>query len=285
MNNQNPDSMKFSLILATLGRTTELERFLYHLKNQNYSRYELIIVDQNRKDVLRPIIEPYHSSIQIKYFKAAPGLSRARNVGLEHVSGEIVTFPDDDCWYTPIFLEQMAKRFDSQPSTDGFTGQTVDEDYKSIIRFAKKPGYLTKINAWQRVNSSSMFFRKYVISGVGTFDEDLGPGSGTLWGCADDVDYIIRCVDMGYRVYYDPNIIAFLLDHRRYGYSSLHGSAHKYGAGIGRVWKKHKFPYWYVSYHLFRPLAGALASIISANLQKSKYHWLSFLGRWQGWRS
>ncbi len=37
--------MKFSLILATLGRDKEVTNFLESLKNQSYKNFELIVVD------------------------------------------------------------------------------------------------------------------------------------------------------------------------------------------------------------------------------------------------
>ena len=44
--------MKFSLIVATKNRVSEIERFLSSLINQNYQNFEVIIVDQNPNDCL-----------------------------------------------------------------------------------------------------------------------------------------------------------------------------------------------------------------------------------------
>jgi len=278
--------MKFSLILATEGRSTELSRFLEHLARQSYDNFELILIDQNPDDRIINVIDPFLSQYQIKYIRSKKkGLSRSRNIGIQYAHGEIFAFPDDDCWYPPNLLIQLAKLFKNNPAVDGYTGKTIDEKGKSIIRYSKRPGYLTPLNAWYRANSSSMFFRSAVIADVGDFDEELGPGSGTLWGCGDDVDYVIRCIERGYRLFFDPRIVSFHQDHRQFGYERLHSRALQYGAGIGRVWKKHNFPLWYVTYHLIRPLSGAIFSLLTANSPKSKYHWLDFLGRLQGWRS
>ena len=91
--------MKFSLILATLNRTGEVDYLLKTLDRQTYRNFELIVVDQNADDRLVPLLAPYQANFPILHLQSAKGLSRARNVALEHVSGDIVAFPDDDCAY------------------------------------------------------------------------------------------------------------------------------------------------------------------------------------------
>ena len=58
-------SIKFSLILATVDRVTELERFLSSLDRQTCRDFELIVVDQNPDDRLVPILAPYQASFLI----------------------------------------------------------------------------------------------------------------------------------------------------------------------------------------------------------------------------
>src|SRR5258707_9390843 len=119
--------MKFSLILSTVGRTQELARFLEHLDRQSYRFFELIIVDQNPDEILEPLIRQYKERFPLQHRRSGRGLSRARNAGLQDFSGDIVTFPDDDCWYLPDTLEQIAHVFDENSNYDGFTGRGVDD--------------------------------------------------------------------------------------------------------------------------------------------------------------
>ena len=39
--------MKFTLILATLGRSDEVRRMLESLKRQSYQDFEVVLIDQN----------------------------------------------------------------------------------------------------------------------------------------------------------------------------------------------------------------------------------------------
>jgi glycosyltransferase involved in cell wall biosynthesis len=277
--------MEFSLILATLGRSTELSRFLYHLAEQTYTSIELIVIDQNQDDILSSVLEPYRNKFPINHLKSSPGLSKARNLGLKHASGKIITFPDDDCWYPRDLLYKLRQFFIDYPEIHGFTGRSVDENGLSLHKFDRHSGYLTKLNTWTRTSSIALFFRAEVVERVGYFDETLGLGSGTLWGASEDVDYPLRVLTLGYRLYYDPDIVVYHPYARQAGYETLAKRAFQYGAGIGRVWKKHDFPLWFVSYHLARPVGGALLSLIIGNRSKAGYHWQSFLGRWTGWNS
>lgn len=59
--------MKFSLILATLGRDIEVEKFVLALMEQSYKEYELIIIDQNNDDRIKNIYQNYKNDLKIIY--------------------------------------------------------------------------------------------------------------------------------------------------------------------------------------------------------------------------
>lgn len=273
------------MITATVGRTAEMKRLLASLNSQTHCDFELIVVDQNPDDRIASILELYESRFSITRVCSERGLSRARNVGLRHVTGKVVGFPDDDCWYPPRFLESVTKFFESNSGIAGLTGRVVDQYGNNCARFDTSAGLLTKGNVWQRVSSSSMFFRSSLIERIGEFDEELGVGAGTVWGGAEDIDYPVRGVEAGFRIYYDPSLIVFHPNPLRHGYQHISPRAYAYGAGIGRVWRKHDYPARIVAYHLLRPLGGTLLSLATGRLDKARYHWSSLHGRLRGWRS
>ena len=93
--------MRFSLIMATLGRFDEIRIFLDSIDLQNYTDFELIIVDQNEENILGDIILPYKKKFYINHIRIKEkGLSLARNVGIKYAKGDIIAFPDDDCIYS-----------------------------------------------------------------------------------------------------------------------------------------------------------------------------------------
>jgi glycosyltransferase involved in cell wall biosynthesis len=82
------------------------------LAQENYSNFELLIVDDNSTDATFSIITNYaHKDERIKIFtnKRKKGAAGARNTGLDNAKGEWITFLDgDDLWEKTILFDQMA---------------------------------------------------------------------------------------------------------------------------------------------------------------------------------
>ena len=114
-------------MLATKDRTAELARFLESLERQTYSAHELIVVDQNPDDRLKPVLSAY-PGMTIRRLVAETGLSRARNVGLSAAKGQVIAFPDDDCWYAPDLLQKVVGYLESHPEWSGISGRTMSEN-------------------------------------------------------------------------------------------------------------------------------------------------------------
>jgi len=274
---------RFSLILATLGRIDEPGAFLESLARQTYRSLELIVVDQNEDDRLRPVLERFSDSILIRRVKCGRGVSRARNLGLGLVTGDIVGFPDDDCVYPSGLLQRVAAFFDARPDAHGLSGRAVDMDGREYARFDRAPGRIDLHNVWRRTVTFTLFLRAEVSRDLGGFDETLGPGAGTPWAAAEDIDYPLRAAKLGYLIEYDPSIVVMHPNPLSEGYEIACDRAYRYGLGIGRVWRKHGFPIWLVAYYLLRPLGGAALRVMQNRPGEARYHWNAFCGRLKGW--
>ena len=276
---------RFSLVLSTVDRTDEVKQFLSFLDSQTHRQFEVIVVDQNKDGRLLPVLEPYEKKFSIVRCTSEPGLSRARNVGLKYVAGDIVAFPDDDCRYPPELLERVATFLGNHPDVGGVTGRILTSNPGQVgtARFDKKAGLLTQANIWHRANSIGIFLRRKVAEKIGGFDEALGVGAGTLWGGGEDIDFPLRAVKSGFKIYYMPDLYVFHPSPPEHDYSRLADRAYGYGAGIGRVWRKHNYPLWLVAYYLLRPLGGACLSFITGDKDKACYYIAAFRGRFKGW--
>lgn len=274
--------MRFSLVLATVGRTRELARFLLGLRNQDYRSFELIIADQNSDDRLAPVLSKCPSETQIIHFHCERGLSRARNLALERARGEIVGFPDDDCWYFPDTLATVSKLLDNNPGWCGLTGMAIDEQGNpTMSRWSLLPGYIDTLNVWQRGISFSLFLRRHVIDSVGGFDPTLGLGSGTAWNSAEETDLLIRAISSGCNIYYEPRL---KIGHPSEARSAVSvNRAYSYSMGVGRVLRMHRCPLWFVLQSFLRPLGGFLVSGLSLHPDQARFYLASLRGRLQGW--
>jgi len=276
--------MYFSLILATVDRTAELERFLRSLTRQTHRDLELIVVDQNPDDRLAPILASYRNRFPIKHIHSERGLSRARNVGLQHASGDVVAFPDDDCVYPPDLLSRVAGYFESHPDCDGLTGRAVDFDgVTPVWRFEDVAGEVNKRNVWRRGTSFTIFLSRNIVKIVGGFDTTLGVGSGTMWGSSEETDYLIRCLYARARVHFDPDLIVFHPKPAVTHDPKTVSRGYAYGRGMGRVLRMHGYPFSFVVMCLIRPLGGTVISMMSGRFKKALYHWAVFRGRLHGW--
>jgi len=277
--------MRFSLIMATVGRTEEVKRFLEHLDRQTYRDFELIVVDQNPDDRLVPILDAYKNRFPILHLRSERGLSRARNVGLRHISGDIVAFPDDDCWYPPDLLERVARFFQDHTNIEGLTGCPVSEKGKPLFgcRTNASGVFLNKFNVWTKGASIAIFLKASAIAEIGTFDETLGLGGSTPWESSEEADYLIRALKKGLRIYHNPHLVIHhpeIID--CYDSKSVQ-RALRCGLGMGRVWRKHEYPFLFVFYQWLRSAGGVIISLALGRVGKARYHLAALRGKFLGW--
>ncbi|HUY27496.1 MAG TPA: glycosyltransferase family A protein [Candidatus Binataceae bacterium] len=274
--------MKFSLIQATLGRTVEIERFLESLDGQTLRDFELIVVDQNPDDRLVPILAPYRERFEIKHLRSERGLSKARNAALPHLRGDVVSFPDDDCWYPKGVLERVATFLDAHPEADGLNGCSLTADLEPRGRWSQVEGRVTKLGLFNRTISYAIFIRRKVIERVGQFDETLGLGAQTPWQGAEDYDYILRAVSQGCSICYRPELYVHHDAFPAFNDSNIKRTL-QMCTGTGRFLSKHRYPLWYIGYWFAGSLGLAGLALLRGNRARAKYHWLSTVGRYQGW--
>jgi len=275
--------MRYSILVATCGRTEELHQLFRSLADQTWRDFEVIVIDQNPDDRLVELIEGYSGLFLLRHLRSAVGHSRAFNAGLSDITGEIVAFPDDDCWYDPHLLDRVERFFRENPSWSGITGrEIVPAGFSSGGRWDQRAGRITPSNIWRRAITFTIFLRRSAVEGA-RFDESLGVGAGSPWGAGEETDYLLRAIERGHSIYYDPSVGVWHRGRSGPYRPEIFAKARHYGMGIGRVLRKHRYPLRSVAYHLSRPFCGALLSLSKGQSHKARYHWSIFLGRLNGW--
>lgn len=100
------DKPKVSVIVPVYNVEKYLRRCIDSILAQTYTDFELLLVDDGSTDASGRICDEYaqkDSRIRV-YHKKNGGVSSARNVGLDHIKGEWVTFCDADDWVFPEWL-------------------------------------------------------------------------------------------------------------------------------------------------------------------------------------
>jgi glycosyltransferase involved in cell wall biosynthesis len=253
----------FDLVVASVDRVAELHRLLASLDRQTHENFRVLLVDQNDDDRLAELQSP----LRIERLRAPRGLARARNVALRRLEADLVAFPDDDCEYPPDLLERVAGKFAGDPDLDGLTGRADDSPH-----WKTDPARLTRVNLWNRAISFTIFLRRELVERVGAFDESLGlPASS-----GEEIDYLIRALDAGARIDYDPTM---LVHHARKQVDPA-AVGERDGASIGYLLRKHRYPLRVVCPMLVRPAAGVVL-----HPRRARFHLSTLRGRLRGYRS
>jgi glycosyltransferase involved in cell wall biosynthesis len=272
-----------SLVVATVGRVMELERLFASLAAQTYRDFELIVVDQNPDSRLVSVLSRYRDRMTIFHVRSERGLSKARNKGLRSASGDVVAFPDDDCWYPPALLTDVADFFSRRPEWDGLITGAVDTSGRPFLGGASAAGELRAAGLWRHAPSCTIFLRSRVVCHVGDFDEALGLGADTPWQSGEETDYLLRALRAGFRLWRDPSLVVGHSAWDRMCDAAAARRGYVYGLGMGRVMRKHRVPVWLVATQVLRPLGGAVLAFLSGQFWKGCYRWAVCRGRLRGW--
>lgn len=120
--------MKVSIIIPVYNVQTYLRQCVQSVQAQTYRDLEIILVDDGSTDDSGHLCDTLAASdphICVVH-KPNGGLSDARNVGLQHATGEYIAFLDgDDVWLERDGLRQMVASIEQQP-TDILLFRCVD---------------------------------------------------------------------------------------------------------------------------------------------------------------
>lgn len=235
-----------SLVVATVGRVEPLELFFQSLLKQRYTNFSVVLADQNEPEVLDQLIKRYSDKINVvRVFVPQTGVSCARNSVLERIQGDIVAFPDDDCFYDSYTLENVANMFENNAACDVVFGsflvpEQLDQEHQNGPSSALTALPINQYNVLKKGGTIVQFYRKNVVESVGGFDEELGPGATTLYECGEDTDYALRAMRGGYSIVRCPEVCVY---HELPDPNSSHCAQKAYAYGTGRGYLLEKYGY------------------------------------------
>jgi glycosyltransferase involved in cell wall biosynthesis len=121
--------MRVSVIICTYGRALALTGLLESLEAQSYRDFETLIIDGNEepslaRETVWNFLQGSQARLQVDLIASKKGLTRQRNVGLDHARGELICFLDDDVTLPDDFLLRASEIFDRAEFQDvgGITG-------------------------------------------------------------------------------------------------------------------------------------------------------------------
>lgn len=200
---------RVSIVIVTYNRGQSLTSTLEQLFEQNYPKFEIIIVDKT---------EEYSKNIQdfldqnsdkIRHFRRDANMPESRNIGIKKARGDVILFVDDDVKLKDNeFVTRHAKSY-THENVHGVVGKVApSSDAKPLER----PRYLflpfgfniVRLNATQRGfvrggRGCNMSFRKEALLDISGFDENFTGDS-----YREEADVFSRLRKKNYNILFEP---------------------------------------------------------------------------------
>jgi cellulose synthase/poly-beta-1,6-N-acetylglucosamine synthase-like glycosyltransferase len=174
---QNSDKPLVSVIIPTYNRGWIVKEAIDSVLGQDFSDYELIVVDDGSDDNTREILGAYGKAITVLQ-QPNRGVSAARNRGIAAAAGGLIAFLDSDDLWLPGKLKTQVKFFEE--NADAVVNQTQEIWIRNGIRVNPKKRHhkfsgmiFERSLALCLVSPSAVMIKKSLFEAVGVFDENL----------------------------------------------------------------------------------------------------------------
>ena len=133
---------KVSLIIPAYNVKEYIRKCITSIENQTYQNYEIIIIDDGSTDGTSELIkEAAVCNSKIKVLNGNhKGVSNARNMGLDCVEGEYVTFVDSDDFLCENYLEQLVNWLEQENVDLAICGTNDVSEEGKIVKQSVQTG-------------------------------------------------------------------------------------------------------------------------------------------------
>ncbi len=172
---------KVSIIMPTYNRAGLIGETIDCIRNQTYSNWELIIVDDGSDDNTEEVILQIKDE-RIRFYKAGRiGIGgKIKNIGLDKTRGELIAFIDSDDLWAPAKLEKQVVALGEYPVagfclTGGYNFKTpgipIDHFYKQAEGLKYDMVFTAIFRSEIALFTQALMFRKQCIAKAGSFIE------------------------------------------------------------------------------------------------------------------
>ncbi len=275
--------MRVSLVVATLGRVEPLRRLFASLAAQSHRDFEVLLADQNPPGYLDAVLDEF-TDLPIAVNPTPPrGVSAARNAVLPQADGDIIAFPDDDCFYEPDTLAQVVHFFADHPEYDGVLAHWMHPGacLPPSIELASTTVPVRRTSAFVRGETHVQFYRHGAVRrwGALTKSSDQAPAcpgdavrTQTIFCEVLEAEFLVARCDAIHTRHPAPDMTD----------PSLVSKMHSYGLGRMHVLRKHRFPLWFRLANVVYPLAHLPLDLSHYGWAAVRYRLAMFQGRCVG---
>ena len=240
-----------STIITTKNEEDVLGNLLETIKKQTYKRVEIILVDNNSKDLTVEIAKKFG----VITYTFGPERSAQRNFGAKKANGKYLVFLDADMELTTGVIKECVEAISYKSKIFGIVIPEVSiaKNFWGRIKAFERSFYNEKGDL---TTDAARFFLKEVFMKVGGYDENItGP---------EDWDLPENIIEMGYKI----GRVKAVIYHKERIISILNLAKKKYYYAL----KTHR----YLKKHNIRPISAKtiffLRPIFYKNWQKIVLH-------------
>jgi glycosyltransferase involved in cell wall biosynthesis len=171
--------VKVSVIIPVYNGSKYLATTLESVLAQTYPLHEIIVIDDGSTDSSPEILRSYGDRLRV-IRQHNQGVAVARNTGLTHASGELITFIDQDDLWPAGRTRLMVEALRAAPSAQLAAGLV-----EVLYERARPPSPLDDFGTVMReFYVGSLCVRRELFDTLGPFHTGIG--------YADDVDFMMR---------------------------------------------------------------------------------------------
>ena len=201
---------KVSVIIPTYNHSHYILETLQSVFDQNFTDYEIIVVNDGSPDDAAQILAPLVAQGEIEYIEQPnAGQAAARNRGLARAQGEFIAFLDDDDLWPPDKLEWQTACLEAH-SDVVFVSGTVQEIDDQGREWGRPYGPMGTVSFESLFGGNPFISPGQILIRASAFQKTGGLNT-TLWG-TDDFDLWFRLAQHG-KIVTSPRLALFYRRH------------------------------------------------------------------------
>ena len=240
--------MKVSIILATYNRNDLLIQTLQGLVNMDTTglEWEVVLVDNAGNDETARLAESFSASLPLEFLvEKAPGKNNALNSALEHASGELIIFTDDDVIPDQAWVKSLVNAADRWKAADLFGGRIlprfpegtsaprIDDPVFMRIAYVIADWDLPEgEHSAGKIWGPNMMVRRQVFDQGLRFNTKVGP-TGRSYVMGSETEFLLRANDAGHTAVYVPSAFVYhQIRSEQLTHAWIRGRAFRVGRGL-----------------------------------------------------
>ena len=182
---------RVSVIIPCFNLGRFLPEAITSVREQTYTDYEIVVIDDGSTDgeTAEALKSAAASGLRVMRSQNH-GLSAARNLGISHARGELISCLDADDMFDAQWLELAVARIDADPDL-AFVSHWLEAFGDEHGTWAPGRADLAALLDQNVFNGAAMF-RRQLVDAVGGFDESMRDG-------CEDWEFWIRVMESGHR--------------------------------------------------------------------------------------